>query len=230
MKYLIAVITIFMCVKDIRSQTYEIGPYIGGANYIGDVGSTNYIAPKSLVAGGIFKWNRSKRHSFRLSILHTTLEGDDKNASENRRQERGYAFKNQVTEASLGIEYTFWEWNLHNLKQQFTPYLYTGLTGVFTEDKYLNRNNQIASADNKITAAIPMVIGIKGTLNTKWVLGLEAGARYTFTDNLDGSNPEEFDGGDAYPSFGNPNTNDWYMFVGISLTYTFGRKPCYCVF
>lgn len=25
MKYLIAVITIFMCVKDIHSQTYEIG-------------------------------------------------------------------------------------------------------------------------------------------------------------------------------------------------------------
>ncbi|MGO2356959.1 DUF6089 family protein [Mesonia sp.] len=230
MKYLIAVITIFMCVKDIHSQTYEIGPYIGGANYIGDVGSTNYIAPKSLVAGGIFKWNRSKRHSFRLSILHTTLEADDKNASENRRQERGYSFKNELTEASLGIEYTFWEWNLHNLQPQFTPYLYTGLTGIFTEDQYINRKNRIVPGDNKITAAIPMVLGVKGTLNTNWVLGLEAGARYTFTDNLDGSNPEEFDGGDAYPSFGNPNTNDWYMFVGITLTYTFGRKPCYCVF
>ncbi|MDQ7917033.1 DUF6089 family protein [Mesonia sp. MT50] len=230
MKYLIAVITIFMCVKNIHSQTYEIGPYIGGANYIGDVGSTNYIAPKSLVAGGIFKWNRSKRHSFRLSILHTTLEADDKNASENRRQERGYSFKNELTEASLGIEYTFWEWNLHNLQPQFTPYLYTGLTGIFTEDQYINRKNRIVPGDNKITAAIPMVLGVKGTLNTNWVLGLEAGARYTFTDNLDGSNPEEFDGGDAYPSFGNPNTNDWYMFVGITLTYTFGRKPCYCVF
>lgn len=230
MKYLIAVITIFMCVKDIRSQTYEIGPYIGGANYIGDVGSTNYIAPKSLVAGGIFKWNRSKRHSFRLSILHTTLEADDKNASENRRQAREYSFKNEVTEASLGIEYTFWEWNLHNLKPQLTPYLYTGLTGVFTKDQYINRSNAIVSGDNKITAAIPMVLGIKGTLSTNWVLGLEAGARYTFTDNLDGSNPEEFNGGDAYTSFGNPNTNDWYMFVGITLTYTFGRKPCYCAF
>ncbi|MDX1317352.1 MAG: DUF6089 family protein, partial [Xanthomarina gelatinilytica] len=24
--------------------------------------------------------------------------------------------------------------------------------------------------------------------------------------------------------------NDWYMFTGVTLTYTFGRKPCYCVF
>lgn len=175
MKYLIAVITIFMCVKDIHSQTYEIGPYIGGANYIGDVGSTNYIAPKSLVAGGIFKWNRSKRHSFRLSILHTTLEADDKNASENRRQERGYSFKNELTEASLGIEYTFWEWNLHNLQPQFTPYLYTGLTGIFTEDQYINRKNRIVPGDNKITAAIPMVLGVKGTLNTNWVFRARSG-------------------------------------------------------
>ncbi|PZW41669.1 hypothetical protein LX95_01351 [Mesonia algae] len=230
MRYLIAVITILMCVKDIRSQTYEIGPYIGGANYIGDVGSTSYIAPKSLLAGGIFKWNRSKRHSFRLSILHTSLEADDKNSDENRRQQRGYSFKNEITEASLGIEYTFWEWNLHNLKPQLTPYLYTGLTGVFTDNQYVDRTNRIVPGDNKITAAIPMVIGVKGTLNTNWVLGIEAGARYTFTDNLDGSNPEEFDGGEVYPSFGNPNTNDWYMFVGVTLTYTFGRKPCYCAF
>jgi len=230
MRYLIAVVTILMCVKDIHSQTYEIGPYIGGANYIGDVGSTSYIAPKSLLGGGIFKWNRSKRHSFRLSILHTSLEADDENSDENRRQQRGYSFKNEITEASLGIEYTFWEWNLHNLKPQLTPYLYTGLTGVFTDNQYINRTNRIVPGDNKITAAIPMVIGVKGTLNTNLVLGLEAGPRYTFTDNLDGSNPEEFDGGDVYPSFGNPNTNDWYMFVGVTLTYTFGRKPCYCVF
>ncbi|MDT0293484.1 DUF6089 family protein [Mesonia ostreae] len=230
MKYLIAAITIFMCVKDVRSQTYELGAYFGGANYIGDVGPTNFIAPKSLVGGGIFKWNRSKRHSFRFTLLHTTLEAEDRDANENRRRNRGYAFKSQVTEASLGIEYTFWEWDLHTLRPQFTPYLYTGLTGLLTEDQYLSESNRITPFDNKITAAIPMVIGIKGTLSPYWVIGLEVGARYTFTDNLDGSNPEEFDGGDTYPSFGNPNTNDWYMFVGVTLTYTFGRKPCYSAF
>ena len=28
--------------------------------------------------------------------------------------------------------------------------------------------------------------------------------------------------------FGNLNNNDWYVFSGITLTYTFGEKPCYC--
>jgi len=52
-----------------QAQTYEVGLYAGGSNFIGDVGSTSYIAPNSPAIGGIFKWNRSKRHSFRFTAL-----------------------------------------------------------------------------------------------------------------------------------------------------------------
>ncbi|MEO9560182.1 MAG: DUF6089 family protein, partial [Nonlabens ulvanivorans] len=48
----------------------------------------------------------------------------------------------------------------------------------------------------------------------------------TFTDNLDGSNNEDFEN----VRFGNINNNDWYVFSGVTLTYAFGRKPCYCNF
>ena len=74
--------------------------------------------------------------------------------------------------------------------------------------------------------AIPMIVGVKTNLTTNFVLGLEVGARYTFTDNLDGSNPDN----DNLKSlrFGDLNNNDWYVFSGITLTYTFGNKPCYC--
>jgi hypothetical protein len=51
------------------------------------------------------------------------------------------------------------------------------------------------------------------------VLALETGARYTLTDNIDGSFNQKF---------GNINNNDWYVFTGATLTYTFGTKPCYC--
>jgi hypothetical protein len=212
------------------AQTYEIGPMLGATNYIGDVGDTQYIAPKTLGAGGIFKWNRSNRHSFRFSLFHSKIKANDADAKETRRKLRGYSFKNKITEASLGIEYTFWEWDLHNLEAQWTPYIYTGLTGVFTQDMFIDRRNKIIPEDNKFTSAIPMVLGVKGTLSTKWILAFEIGARYTFTDNLDGSNPEEIDAEDVYPSFGSANSNDWYVFTGITLTYSFGRKPCYCKF
>jgi hypothetical protein len=99
-----------------------------------------------------------------------------------------------------------------------------------SNDKFLNNNEEIIDKKRKIGLALPMVFGIKWSLSNKIIFALEVGARYTFTDNLDGSTPEEFDGGENLPTFGNPNTNDWYMFTGITLTYTFGRKPCYCNF
>jgi hypothetical protein len=43
-------------------------------------------------------------------------------------------------------------------------------------------------------------------------MALEMGARYTLTDNLDGSNPKK----ESLKSsqFGNINNNDWYVFQG----------------
>ena len=73
-----------------------------------------------------------------------------------------------------------------------------------------------------------MVLGVKTTFLDNFILGFEIGARYTFTDELDGSVPDaeyrqQF-------SFGNTNSNDWYVFSGFTITYTFGVKPCYCNF
>ena len=45
-----------------------------------------------------------------------------------------------------------------------------------------------------------------------------------FTDNIDGS----LSNTENYTNFGNINNNDWYVFSLINLSYTFGRKPCYC--
>jgi len=79
--------------------------------------------------------------------------------------------------------------------------------------------------------AIPLILGIKtNVLAPHIILAAEVGIRYTFTDNLDGSFPDDGDTGFATRNFGNISNNDWYVFSGISLTYTFGRKPCYCDF
>ncbi|MBW2962415.1 DUF6089 family protein [Mesonia aestuariivivens] len=230
MRYLTAVIIMVLLNNTLEAQTYEIGVMFGGINYIGDVGKTNYISPNKLAIGGIAKWNRSDRHSFRASLLYTQLSANDADSDEARRKQRGYSFDNSMIEGSLGLEFTFKEWNLHTFKKQFTPYLYTGITGFLAHDMGLNSNGEISTQKRKLDFAIPMVFGAKYTLTTDLILAAEIGARYTFTDNLDGSNPEEFDDGKNLTSFGNPNTNDWYMFTGITLTYTFGRKPCYCNF
>ena len=84
--------------------------------------------------------------------------------------------------------------------------------------------------DGASSVAIPMVLGYKASLGKMAVVGFEIGARYTFTDDLDGSNPVKGLENNENIKFGNVNNNDWYVFTGITFTFTFGRKPCYCNF
>ena len=70
-------------------------------------------------------------------------------------------------------------------------------------------------------------MALKMRLNQFLVIGAEVGARYTFTDNLDANNPEKSNVNQQLDvDFGNIFSDDWYVFSGVTLTYTFGRKPC----
>ncbi|BAO55046.1 hypothetical protein NMS_1037 [Nonlabens marinus S1-08] len=213
-----------------KAQTYELGVWAGGSNVIGDVGSTNYVSPNALAVGGIFKWNRSSRHSFRATLIYSQLSGDDAKSDDRSRELRGLSYEYNALEASVGIEYTFWDWELYSGQQQITPYMYSGITALRHGSEALNNNGELEEYDKDITFAIPFVLGVKSNLTQHLILGAEIGARFSFTDNLDGSNPtgELEDREDL--KFGNKSNKDWYVFSGITLTYTFGRKPCYCNF
>ncbi|MEM0519276.1 type IX secretion system protein PorG [Aequorivita flava] len=229
MKYFATVFLILSTAYYAHSQTYEIGGMLGGTNYIGDIGKTNYINPNSLALGGVIKWNRSTRHAFRGSVMIARIKGDDAKSNNSRRQQRGYSFENTIKEISLGIEYTFWEFNVHSQRSISTPYLYTGLT-YFWYDALYKRGDRITDYDGAGSVAIPMVVGYKANLGVNAMVGFEIGARYTFTDNLDGSNPVKDLADDQSLKFGNTNSDDWYVFTGITVTFAFGRKPCYCNF
>tara|TARA_R110002124_G_scaffold287364_1_gene474051 strand:+ start:86332 stop:87027 length:696 start_codon:yes stop_codon:yes gene_type:complete len=231
MRYITAIFFIVIVGFSAHSQTYEIGGFIGGANYIGDVGKTSYISPNTVVVGGIFKWNRSERHAFRFTVKQASVKGDDNDSNESRRKERGFSFENSITEFSLGLEYTFWEFNMYKGQPVSTPYLYTGLTYfLYNATRVIPGETVAKDYEQAGTVAIPMVVGFKTTVGTKMVLGFEIGARYTFTDDIDGSDPIKGLENNEELKFGNLNNNDWYVFTGMTLTFTFGRKPCYCNF
>jgi long-subunit fatty acid transport protein len=223
-RILIALLLIITSLKA-EAQIHEFGVFAGGANYIGDVGPTNYIAPNDLALGLMYRWNRSPRHSWRASFTYGHLSSDDADSDSSGRKQRGYSFENSVKELSAGLEFNFFDFNLHESDIKFTPYVYTGLSYFWYTDLYI-QNGDTKEGDNKSGLAIPMTVGIKTNILENFVLGFEVGARYTFTDNLDGSNPDD----DKYQDlrFGNLDSNDWYVFTGFTLTYTFGNKPCYC--
>lgn len=208
-----------------NAQIHEVGIFVGGNNYIGDVGPTNYVKPNEGAFGLLYKWNKSPRHSWRISYIQGRLNSHDTDSDVPSRNQRGFNFKNDLKELSLGLEFNFFDFNLHESGFLFTPYVYSGAS-VFQYKELYRLNNDYKEDYKEMGLAIPMVVGVKARIADHWVLGLEAGARYTFTDNLDASNPknENFE----TLRFGNLNSNDWYVFTGFTLTYTFGNKPCYC--
>lgn len=208
-----------------NAQINELGIFLGGSNYIGDVGPTTYIAPKDLSFGILYKWNRSIRHSYRFSYTQAKITSNDLDSDAPSREKRGYRFENEIKELSAGLEFNFFDFNLHESGVQFTPYVHTGLSFLRYDELYV-LDGQTKIDKSSYSLAIPMTLGIKTRIADKFVLGLESGVRYSFTDNLDGSNPKNNDF--ASLKFGNLNSNDWYVFTGVTLTYTFGQNPCYC--
>lgn len=208
------------------AQIHEVGIFIGGSNFIGDVGKEKHISPDSPAFGGIYKWNKSTRHSWRFSIMHSSLKIDDALADSESRQERGYALKNKVTEISAGLEFNFFEFNLHNLGFKITPYVHTGVSYFWYDNKYIVSGIAENDGGKSGGLSIPMTLGVKFNVANNWIVGIETGVRYTFVDDIDGSNPKK--ASRQQYRFGNLNSNDWYVFTGFTITYTFGRNPCYC--
>ena len=93
MRYLTVVFLVLFSLHKGASQTFELGGFVGGANVIGDVGSTTYVNPNTLAFGGIFKWNRSERHSFRFSAILAKAEGNDADSKEAEENKEATLFK-----------------------------------------------------------------------------------------------------------------------------------------
>ncbi len=229
MRYFFLILISLFITKNSDAQIYEVGVFAGGSNFIGDVGATNYISPNQPAFGAIAKWNRSPRHSFRASVIFTDLEGNDSKSKDPRREQRGYSFNTSILEISAGMEFTFLDFDLHTNGMKGTPYLYSGISIANHDNYYFTPSGEYTSENSTSWAyGIPMVLGYITNIFNQFVLAAEIGARYTFSNELDGSVP---DNEDREPfSFGNTNSTDWYMFTGITLTYTFGRRPCYCNF
>ena len=229
--------SVVICLCILTSKTYaqfhEIGLFLGGSNYIGDIGTDQYINPTAPAFGLVYKWNLTERYSLRGGLTLSKLKEKETNNQDLNRFNRAYSFDNLIQEANVGIEFNFKEFNLHDADFNFTPYISYGLS-YFQYDQYFitpngpGGNPVYTNFGKDQEFAIPIILGLKLNPNPFLILGFEFGARYSLTDNLDGSNPGNQYINEVDLKFGNINNNDWYLFMGFTISFTFGDLPCYC--
>lgn len=210
----------------VHAQYREIGLFIGGTNYIGEVGKTTFFEPslKSPSATLFYKSNFSPRFAFRVELGLSSIRGIDSISLEPLRKERANSFTNSINHTSAILEVNYFEMDLSDFKTSWSPYLFAGLSYLKYRDLYYPIRESVANyQNNDFSFAIPMGFGVKTRLGTNFLLGFEIKALYTLSDNLDGSFPTFVDEIDQQPAFGNSLSNDWIIFSGFSLSYSFGR-------
>jgi hypothetical protein len=165
-----------------------------------------------------FKYNYNPRVALKATFSYLPIAGDDAKAGSSFRNNRGLRFSNTINEIALGLEFNFYEFDISSEDKSWTPYLLVELA-AFNYGIIVGETETVS--ENKTVLALPIGIGFKSKLIGNLAFSLETKFRYTFEDDLDFISDNNLD----FNIEG--NSNDWYMYTGVSIIYTFGRPACY---
>ena len=211
------------------AQRHEIGVSVGGVNYIGEIGSTQYIQPRHLEIGIIYKHNFNDRIGLRAIYSMGKLSGNDENASELDRLERWpgpLSFANDYSILGARVEINYVKFPVGEFGFSWTPYIHAGINRMVIEDIYFEPFERMSRSVGKVTTvSVPFGVGVKFNFGQSWILAAEVQPQLTMSDNLDGSYPD-LEKNPTARQFSTSLSNDWLVFTGISITYGFGRLPC----
>jgi Domain of unknown function (DUF6089) len=205
-------VTLIFCgliFQQVQAQRNEVGFGLGTFNYSGDLVRHYNFRFSKPAATVFYRSNINKAVSFRASLTAGKIGASEKPIDP-------FAF---LFEASGVMEYHFLNWRDTKRFVRFTPYAFGGI-GLFGFAGDIQKTAEYSN----IQLAIPFGVGIKYVYNPKWYFSLEFGVRKTFFDYLD--NISYGDTTKKNYQYGNPNDNDNYYFLGVSITRAFYDIPC----
>jgi len=187
-----------------NAQNIEFGVYGGVSNYIGDVSEQkmrfDQFHPGAAIMG---RYNVSQRFTLKGMIAYGKVSGADSLASKPKNQMRNTNFNSDIYEFSVHGEYNLIPNKLSGRGgKPFIPYIFGGI-GIFhfnpktsfggstyelqplgTEGQGTTQYNNLKKYD-LTTICLPMGFGLKKRISQSFVVGVEAGLRFTFTKYLD---------------------------------------------
>jgi len=102
------------------SQKSEVGLFLGGSYYLGDLNPQLHFVLTKPAFGIIYRYNFNQRVTLKLDALYGNVAGDDAISKANTN--RNLNFKSPIIEISPNVEINFLPYQIGNYKLPFTTY------------------------------------------------------------------------------------------------------------
>ncbi len=185
-------------------------------NYAGDLVRGYSFSTSSLAGTAFYRMNFSEIFTIRLGLTIGNLQGSE-TPIDPFAVERGHSFSESMIELSSVFEYHFLDFKTADAPVNYSPYIFGGVA-------VMRYNAPTDEEVGRFQFSLPMGVGFKYLIQKKYTIGIEAGARKTFFDYLDGIS--DGDVSNKNYQYGNPKDDDWYFYSGISFSITLFNVPC----
>ena len=105
-------------------KQHEIGVFVGGSYYIGDLNPRGQFASSQPAFGLLYRFTPNYRYAFRAGVNFGNILGDDSQTEDADQLQRNLNFKSQITEFNVLAEFNFLEYRISNDKYKFTTFLF----------------------------------------------------------------------------------------------------------
>lgn len=218
-RYLFAFALFLLFSFNAFSQKHELGFAIGGLNYTGELAQDFRVLNYRPALYGFYKLNVDPAFGLKFALLGGRYAASDLYNVDPLPQARRRESGSTIFEFFAVGEYNFFDFRKERDRRRISPYLTGGLS-FFAYSINSNIRTQTGYGN---ALAIPFGLGTKFQLSKKTNLGIEFIARKTFTDLLEGISSYKLSNG---LETGDPYSNDWFYFTGITFSYTFYSVDC----
>lgn len=195
MRRLLTLIGLLFAFQAATAQSWEVGGFVGGAGYMGDLNTDNPLKVSGLAGGALVKYNFGRYLSAKASLTIGNIKAADSLSGTQQFQDRNLSFSTRLTEVSLTGEFNFLSYVPSISKNIYTPFIYAGVGMISytprttyrgqTYDLRELRTEGQALPYNNSALVVPFGVGIKYNVAGALNLIADLGYRVAQTDYLD---------------------------------------------
>tara|TARA_B100000902_G_scaffold399728_1_gene472122 strand:- start:2721 stop:3545 length:825 start_codon:yes stop_codon:yes gene_type:complete len=200
------ILILFFIFTNIKGQTNEVGLFLGGSLFHGDIGYKNaeYALLNTRPVLGL-SYKRNFNYHFGISLIfhRGQLYANNRETFDPFTIEQNLHFKSKITEIGLITEFNFRPYLSRDANYNFTPFIFTGITkfyfnpqAKYTDGNWYNLNTLYTEgqdADFYLVRtsyelhgiSIPFGFGYKINIYDFLTVNMNFGWRISFTDYID---------------------------------------------